>query len=132
MLYDTLEAAANPLPHDGSKILEAAQETWLKGSSAGPKYPTGISLAEACAWALHGEVLKERWPNHKEISVAKAMLPFLGLDGGHTLSKTSELETIPSPYLEGRLIFGNTMGFFGYTHRKTQPGDRVCLLLGCP
>jgi hypothetical protein len=129
---DIIEAARGPLSSDRAEILQLAQKLWLEGQSHEQKYPTGETLAEACAWVLNDGRLTDRWPKDGLLlpTLAEAQLPF------QQLQESGDSD--PKPYArlhknieEGSFLFRTTKGYFGVTFSQVIPSDRISLLLGC-
>jgi len=131
--FDAVEAVLGPLPQDDDGILEMIRQVWLEGTTCNDLYATGETLAEACAWALAGGRLSDRWPDTQNVrtTMTEAQLPFEKLqDGGDSRPWTGAPLTKVN-IAPGSTFFRTTKGYFGWSVQEVSPRDKVCVLLGC-
>jgi hypothetical protein len=132
MEHDTVEEIAGPLPADDDTILEKVWNVWLKDATISQIYPTGESLASACAWTLNHGYLRDRlrFPSYKY--VVDALPPFERLEQQKVFVSDPNVRLWKSKITANSFLFRSQKGFFGFSPIEVKPGDRVCVLLGCP
>lgn len=136
IIYDTIESVAGPLSNSDDKdIVDLVSAVWLKNASSSDRYPTGETLAEACAWPLNFGRLQDRWSEDPLITtVAEASRTFQHFGHGHSLEPDPDAPLLRATVVEGAFIFRTSKKYFGFCCHQTMPGDKVSVLLGssCP
>jgi hypothetical protein len=122
MTHDLVERVGGPLPDDNLEALRLAREIWLIDATPGGTYPTGITMAEACAWTFESGRLQNREPSvSRLLTVAEATRAFIE-DAPRSSSR--------SVFARGSFIFKTKKGYYGLSPRHLEPKDVICLLLG--
>jgi hypothetical protein len=130
--YDTIEEVAGKLSDSGDENLGELRRVWMTETSHSQTYPTGETLAEACAWVINTGCLIERQQQHLFCTtLSEAQRPFLrSVDVGY--QKSTPISTrFVNGYSVGGFPFRTTKGYFGLCIQEPLPGDKVCVLLGC-
>jgi hypothetical protein len=103
-----------------------------KDAKPGQLYLTGESLAQACAWTLNFGELQERGSYRNCTSVHDALRPFQRLEQDREFNSDPSIRLEKSVTTEDSLLFRTTKGCFAMTFVQVMPGDKICVLLGCP
>jgi hypothetical protein len=104
----------------------------LKDANPNQLYPTGESLAQACAWTLNFGELQERWSYRNCSSVHDAQRPFKRLEQDRVFFADPNTYLHKSVTIEDSVLFKTTKGCFAMSFVQVMPGDMICVLLGCP
>jgi hypothetical protein len=130
--FDTVEATIGPLSDVNVEVLQMVRTIWFDEASHSRRYPTGETLAEACAWVLNDGRLSDRHPqkNWHQPTLTEAQFLFQRLQkrenwGGETLPRFHIVVE------EGGFLFRTAKGYFGATYSPVSPGDQLSTLLGC-
>jgi hypothetical protein len=130
--HDTIEDIAGPLSADDKTILEEVWNIWLKDVAPGQTYPTGELLASACAWTLNIGRLQDKFKGSPFVSLADAQRAFECLEQKREFVLDPNVRLHKSPIMEDGYLFRTNEGYFGFSAIEVTPGDKVCVLLGCP
>ncbi|KAH7371678.1 heterokaryon incompatibility protein-domain-containing protein [Pyrenochaeta sp. MPI-SDFR-AT-0127] len=142
VLFDTVVDIRGPIPKDPYEVLCMAYGFWFTNKRPAPLYPTGESLAQACAWTLACGFFCDKWINYAGIahSLEDAQKPFQQLqeatdEEGYSFDQYLREFSFRFPFIMnaiGKTMFRTSKGYFGVVSAEVLPGDKVCILLGCP
>jgi hypothetical protein len=137
--FDSIVAVGGRIPTVESAkkdqdIIRFIYHLWLKGTSKHQTYPTGESIAEACAWTINSGILSDRWGKQLNgaVTLAEAQLIFqqiLDLDQSGD-SESNYTAKLHKGHIDG-FLFCTAKGYFGICFNDVLPGDEVSVFLGC-
>jgi hypothetical protein len=137
--FDRVATTAYPVPTPDSAekdkaIIAYSWLAWLSCFSANDTYPTGESLAAACAWTINTGVLSDRWGKQLNgaPTLAAASLIFEQIQANFASNVNGKLPTakLRKNHVAGSM-FRTAKGYFGICFNKVEPDDQVVVLLGC-
>ncbi|EXL41949.1 hypothetical protein FOCG_15311 [Fusarium oxysporum f. sp. radicis-lycopersici 26381] len=134
----TVQSNKGTCPADTAKRLTALQ-TWKPDNLMTGTYPTGESNLDAFITTLVQGKLRDRfptivtWSSLQELNSKLKELLASSTDpsDGHTNNIDASSYAHELRFLSEQAFITCKTGYFGVSHKDTQPGDIICAFLGC-
>ncbi|KAF2125653.1 hypothetical protein P153DRAFT_299422 [Dothidotthia symphoricarpi CBS 119687] len=130
--FDTVVAVSEPLPQNIHEGLTTLCKFWLTSITPSQMYPTGETMAEACARVMTYGILLDQYPEVPCPTLAEAQLPFHELLNGADVSAVEDHVHCHWFLFSGQTLFKTKKGYIGVANGRPQHGDNVAVILGSP